>query len=123
MKYIDEFRDGDDLTIGSASVSSTAFTATVAGLSSNGGDVNLATGTSLTRLLPGFEVSENPSWSPDGTKLVFDAPTAGSDGDLFVVRADGSDERRLTRAHSLGKPPRDPLHIAFSRRCASEMRP
>jgi Tol biopolymer transport system component len=29
-------------------------------------------------------------WSPDGKRLVFSAPTAGGDGDLFVIDADGS---------------------------------
>jgi TolB protein len=34
-------------------------------------------------------------WSPDGTRLVFSAPTARSDGDLFVVNADGTNLHRL----------------------------
>ncbi len=36
-----------------------------------------------------------PSWSPDGTKLVF----TGYDGglsDLFIINADGTDLQRLT---------------------------
>jgi Tol biopolymer transport system component len=34
-------------------------------------------------------------WSPDGKQLVFSAPTEESDGDLFVMNADGTDRRRL----------------------------
>jgi Tol biopolymer transport system component len=34
-------------------------------------------------------------WSPDGKQLVFSAPSAGSDGDLFVVNADGTGLRHL----------------------------
>jgi len=37
----------------------------------------------------------SPAWSPDGRRLAF-----SRDGDLFVVRADGTDERRLTRTPS-----------------------
>ena len=34
-------------------------------------------------------------WSPDGKRLVFAAPTAESDGDLFVMNADGTGRHRL----------------------------
>ena len=41
-------------------------------------------------------------WSPDGSKLVLDAPTPGSDGDLFVVDAHrGRVLRRLTTTPAL----------------------
>ena len=43
-------------------------------------------------------------WSPDGTRLVFDAPTAGSDGDLFVVSVDGTGLLRLTHTPALEQP-------------------
>lgn len=43
-------------------------------------------------------------WSPDGARLVLDAPTAGSDGDLFVVSADGTSRRRLTHTAALEQP-------------------
>jgi Tol biopolymer transport system component len=42
-------------------------------------------------LVPG----NSPHWSPDGKQLVFTAPVAGSDGDLFVINADGSGLRHL----------------------------
>jgi TolB protein len=34
-------------------------------------------------------------WSPDGRRLVFSAPAAGSDGDLFIIDADGTNLRHL----------------------------
>lgn len=43
-------------------------------------------------------------WAPDGTRVVLDAPTAGSDGDLFVVAAGGSRLRRLTHTPELEQP-------------------
>ncbi len=43
-------------------------------------------------------------WSPDGTQIVLDMPTAGSDGDLFVVSLDGSGRRQLTRTAALEQP-------------------
>jgi len=48
-------------------------------------------GTGAKRLVLG----NNARWSPEGKRLVFSAPTAKSDGDLFVINADGSGLRRL----------------------------
>jgi TolB protein len=36
------------------------------------------------------------SWSPDGSRLVFDALGEGTETDVFTVRADGTERRRLT---------------------------
>jgi TolB protein len=43
-------------------------------------------------------------WAPDGSRLVLDAPTAQSDGDLFVVSADGRMHDRLTSTPDLEQP-------------------
>lgn len=43
-------------------------------------------------------------WSPDGARVAYDAPTAESDGDLFVANADGSDPRRLTSTPAVETP-------------------
>ena len=40
-------------------------------------------------------------WSPDGTKLAFDAPTAQSQADLFVMNADGTNRRQLLATRKL----------------------
>ena len=43
-------------------------------------------------------------WAPDGTHLVVDAPTAESDGDLFLVSADGRTRERITSTKELEQP-------------------
>jgi dipeptidyl aminopeptidase/acylaminoacyl peptidase len=40
-------------------------------------------------------VDENPQWSPDGRQLVFDSTRDGN-FEVYVMNADGSDQRRLT---------------------------
>ncbi|MDQ3991682.1 MAG: DPP IV N-terminal domain-containing protein, partial [Actinomycetota bacterium] len=73
---------------------------TIAFMSDRDGDADiwiLDTATSELRQLtdlPGVESS--PSWSPDGSALVF-----ASDGDLYVVAASGGPPRRLTSGPAL----------------------
>lgn len=43
-------------------------------------------------------------WSPDGDRLVLDAPAAGSDGDIFVVDRSGGQRRRLLSTPPLEQP-------------------
>lgn len=47
-----------------------------------------------TRLLdmPGAEMAQEPSWSPDGSRIAF----ASTDGDLWTVDTDGTNLTRLT---------------------------
>jgi TolB protein len=59
-----------------------------------------ADGKDLHRLVRG----QFARWSPDGSKLVFDAPTETSDGDLFVVNADGSSLQQLSSTRELEQP-------------------
>jgi TolB protein len=40
--------------------------------------------------------SENPRWGPDGRHIVFSSNRAGT-YDIYSMRADGTDVRRLTR--------------------------
>jgi Tol biopolymer transport system component len=43
-------------------------------------------------------------WSPDGKRLVFGAPTGTSDGDLFVMNADGTGRRLVLASPELEAP-------------------
>jgi TolB protein len=38
----------------------------------------------------------DPSWSPDGTKIVFTRQEQGAESDIYVMRADGTNVSRLT---------------------------
>jgi Tol biopolymer transport system component len=49
--------------------------------------------TQLTRA-PAPASSDNPVWSPDGTKLLFDTNRRGT-AEIWVIDADGSNERVL----------------------------
>jgi TolB protein len=55
-----------------------------------------ADGTGLTRLTHGIREDHAPSWSPDGTRIVFYRSAEGLPGDLWVMDADGSNLHRLT---------------------------
>ena len=72
-------------------------------------------GTGVTRFVTRGQFAR---WAPDGSRLVLDAPTAGSDGDLFVVSADGRTHDRLTSTPDLEQPTdwsRDGRRILFTR--------
>ena len=43
-------------------------------------------------------------WSPDGAQLALDAPTTGSDGDIFVLNRSGGERRRLLATPQLEQP-------------------
>ena len=84
-----------------------------------------ADGSNIVRLTntPGDSTSSwAADWSPDGQKIVFmsnrGGSPPGSDGyDLYVMNADGSNLRRLTRAHGWNATPAwspDGEHIAFA---------
>jgi TolB protein len=57
--------------------------------------MDLATG-DVKRLTNNPAYDGIPEWSPDGSKIVFISQRDGGDGDIFVMNADGSDERNLT---------------------------
>lgn len=57
-------------------------------------------GTHLRRIARG----QFGRWSPDGAKLVLGTPTATSQGDLFVVDADGSNRRLVLASPELDQP-------------------
>lgn len=43
-------------------------------------------------------------WSPDGARLALDAPTTGSDGDIFVLNRSGGERKRILATPQLEQP-------------------
>jgi Tol biopolymer transport system component len=68
------------------------FTANIATINSDGSGF-----TQLTFNAPGKGASSNPSWSPDGTKIVFRHCPSTSFCDLFTMNPDGSDVTQITK--------------------------
>jgi Tol biopolymer transport system component len=56
-----------------------------------------ADGQNLRQLSPLTLAAQYPEWSPDGARILFESgPLTGLDQDIYTVRPDGSDVRRLT---------------------------
>ena len=68
-------------------------------------------GTSDMALAPGPADDQSPSWSPDGTKIVFDSTRDGDFGvrELYVMNADGTNVQRLTNFEELEGQARGPV--------------
>ncbi|HEY3209115.1 MAG TPA: hypothetical protein VGL18_04890 [Actinomycetota bacterium] len=49
-------------------------------------------------------VDTYPTWSPDGSKIAFASPRGGN-YDIFVMNADGTDQRPLTRLPGIDSEP------------------
>jgi len=56
-------------------------------------------GTEVVRLTDSQGSSYSPAWSPDGREIVF-VSDRDRDADLYLMNADGSNERLLTRNDS-----------------------
>ena len=79
-------------------------------------------GTDLTRLTNSPEPEFDPSWSPDGTQIAFRSERSG-EPEIWVMKADGTGQRRLTAGLSPAWSPDGSL-IAFSGRAGlSVIRP
>jgi Tol biopolymer transport system component len=66
-------------------------------------------GTGLTNVTQSDDSwEEYPAWSPDGSRIVFDADD-GTDTEIFVMNADGSNRLQLTDNFDLFRPPGDYL--------------
>jgi TolB protein len=55
-------------------------------------------GTGRQRLTDDASIDANPSWSPDGTQIVFRSDRAATGTEVWVMDADGSNPRQLTFA-------------------------
>jgi Tol biopolymer transport system component len=53
-------------------------------------------GTGQTRLTTSGAWDQDPAWSPDGSRIVYDSDKAGTGVDLYSINADGTGEARLT---------------------------
>ena len=54
-------------------------------------------GRNITRLTNTTDGDEfGPSWSPDNSKIVYSFTPLGSEGDIWVMSSDGTDQKRLT---------------------------
>ena len=69
-------------------------------------------GTDLTRLTDSPGPDFDPSWSPDGTRIAFRSERSG-EPEIWVMNADGTEQRRLTAGLSPAWSP-DGLLIAFA---------
>jgi TolB protein len=57
----------------------------------------------VTKLAAPCDASD-PAWSPDGTKLAFDADCQDGFSDIWTIGADGSGRRQLTSQEATGEP-------------------
>lgn len=64
-------------------------------------------GTQVTNLSNNTSNDRAPSWSPDGTRMVFISDRAGDD-EIFVMNADGTNQFQLTTTGARGSPSYSP---------------
>jgi Tol biopolymer transport system component len=61
-----------------------------------------ADGSGKTQLMSTPNFSENPNWSPDGSRIAFDSDRVEKgDLDIRTMRPDGSDVKRITSTPAL----------------------
>ena len=66
----------------------------------------VGSGTRRLTISPSGYSDDRPSWSPDGSQLVFPRRvTFGNDSQLYIVDADGSNERQLTTTEGASRFP------------------
>src|SRR5207253_6866325 len=79
--------------------------------------MNAANGTNINRVTNGVGFRGDPSWFPDGTRLVFDCEIESGNGDVCAINVDGTGLVRLTNGPSRDKEADvspDGTHIAFA---------
>ena len=82
-----------------------------------------ADGQNLRQVTPKTLDAENPAWSPDGSRIVFTSPSPQDTQhrDIYTIRPDGTDLRRLTTdgisyCGDLDAGRADPVRPGFGRR-------
>jgi dipeptidyl aminopeptidase/acylaminoacyl peptidase len=63
-----------------------------------------------------------PQWSPDGQRISFSSDRDG-DSEIYVMNADGSDQRRLPKAPGAMKSPTDPGQLTGAARTGARDTP
>jgi Tol biopolymer transport system component len=61
-------------------------------------------GTNVTRLTNNNSDDAEPSWSPDGTRIAFTSNRAADFGGIYSMKADGTEQTRLTPLRGAGSP-------------------
>jgi TolB protein len=56
----------------------------------------------------------DPAWSPDGRKIAFSRYRDNEKSDIYIMNADGSNQRLITRERSIPGPPKEDKQPAFS---------
>jgi Tol biopolymer transport system component len=69
-------------------------------------------GTNFVRLTNNDDFDYEPRWSPDGTKIAFSASRGTSNGGIYLMNADGSNQTRLIEGRFAAWSP-DGTQIAF----------
>ncbi len=55
-----------------------------------------ADGSDLKNLTNNIENETNPSWSPDGKKIIFASTTREKNWEIYIMNADGSERKNIT---------------------------